>query len=285
MPTQDESDWSLLITPRGKLLTLNLRQTWRQRDLVRMFVRRDIVQQYKQTILGPLWFLIQPLLTTGLFILVFNRVAKLPTDGVPPILFYMSGTVFWAYFAESLTSISGTFISNSKMFEKVYFPRVIVPISAVISGLLKLLIQMGLFLGFYTYLYSDGKVGILPNYYLLLLPALILTMALLSMGMGMIIASVTIKYRDLRYALPLLVQLMMMASPVIYPASLISEDRRWILSINPMTGVLETARHAFFGSGHMDWPALIYSFAFATVIFIFGLLTLNRTERRFLDVI
>jgi len=249
-----------------------------------LFVRRDFVSIYKQTILGPLWYIIQPLLTTIVFTIIFGRVARLPTDGLPPFLFYMSGTVIWSYFAASLTKTSGTFISNANLFGKVYFPRLSVPIAIIISNLVAFAIQFAMFLGFLVYFIITGT-DVNPNFYVLLTPVLLFIEAGLGLGFGIIVSSMTTRYRDLRYLVGFGVSLWMYATPVIYPVSAIPEQYQFIIQANPMTPIVEAFRYAYLGAGTVDPVNLLYSFGFMLVVLIIGIVLFNRIEQTFMDII
>ena len=279
-----EEKWDLVIEPKRKWWDLQLREVWRYRDLVLMFVRRDFVSQYKQTILGPLWFLIQPILTSVVFTVIFGNIANLPTDGVPQFLFYLSGTVVWNYFANCLKSTSDTFITNANIFGKVYFPRLVMPISVVISNIITFLIQFMMFLAFLAYYMKIGA-QVHPTSAALLLPVLILLMAGLGLGFGIIISSLTTKYRDLRFLVAFGVNLWMYVTPVIYPKSTIPANLRWIADINPLTPIVETFRTIFLGVGVLDWGALAYSAGCMLLVFIIGVLLFNRVEKTFIDTV
>jgi lipopolysaccharide transport system permease protein len=284
MMVEMSENWDLIIQPRKKLLDIDLKALWRYRDLIALFVKRDFVSKYKQTLLGPLWFIIQPALTTLMFALVFSRIARISTDGLPPLLFYMSGTVAWTYFSTCLNSTSNTFITNSNLFGKVYFPRLTVPISIVISTLIQFLIQFALFLVFMVFYWFNGFSFHL-NVSLLLLPVLVFLMAILGLGFGIVISSLTTKYRDLTYLVAFGVQLWMYATPIVYPLSSISEKFRvWIL-LNPLTPVIETFRYVLLGSGTFNPGQLLYSSAFAFIIVIIGILMFNRVEKTFIDTV
>lgn len=281
---ENDPDWTLVIKPQRNLFDLRLGELWRYRDLVMLFVRRDFVSVYKQTILGPLWYLIQPLLTTITFTVIFGNIAKLPTDGLPQFLFYMSGTVVWTYFATCLTKTSDTFNNNAQLFGKVYFPRLAVPVSILISNLITFGIQFLFFLGFMLF-FVLGGASIYPNAWILFTPVLLLIMAGLGLGLGIIISSLTTKYRDLRFLVQFGVQLLMYATPVIYPASTIPESYRWVIQLNPMTPIVETFRFAFLGAGTVNLPALLYSAGFMVVAVIIGAIIFNRVEATFMDTI
>src|SRR5512138_3542484 len=280
-----EEDWTLIIQPQRHLLDLRLGELWRYRDLILLFVRRDFVAAYKQTVLGPLWYLIQPLLTTITFTFIFGRVADLPTDGLPQFLFYMSGTVVWGYFAACLLKTSETFVSNAHLFGKVYFPRLAVPVSVLISSLVTFLVQFAMFIGF-TIWFAFRGTDITPNWlWIALSPLLILIMAGLGLGFGVIVSSLTTKYRDLRFLVQFGVQLLMYATPVIYPVSSIPEPVRWIILANPMTPIVEAFRFAFLGAGTVDLGHLLYSFGFMLVVVFLGSIIFNRVEQTFMDTV
>lgn len=282
--TIEDQNWTMLIEPQRSLLDLRLAELWRYKDLMFLFVRRDFVSVYKQTILGPLWYLIQPILTTLTFTVIFGQIASLPTDGLPQFLFYMSGTVVWGYFADCLNKTSNTFVQNAGLFGKVYFPRLAVPISILISNLVTFAIQLTLFIVFILFfMWTGNRVN--PNWYLLLLPILILIMAGLGLGFGIIISSLTTKYRDLRFLVQFGVQLMMYATPVIYPVSSIPEKFRWIILANPMTPIVETFRYAFLGAGTVSWNQLLYSCGFMLVVVFLGSIIFNRVEQTFMDTV
>ncbi|HLO29618.1 MAG TPA: ABC transporter permease [Anaerolineales bacterium] len=279
-----QENWSLVIVPRRHLFDLRLRALWRYRDLVMLFVWRDFVAAYKQTILGPLWYLIQPLMTTVIFTFIFGNVAKLPTDGLPKFLFYMSGTVVWSYFSVCLTKTSDTFLSNANLFGKVYFPRLAVPLSILISNLIAFGIQFALFLFFMGYFALSGS-AIQPNWWILLTPILVFIMAGLGLGSGIIVSSLTTKYRDLRFLVQFGVQLLMYATPIIYPASSIPQRFQWIILANPMTPIIEAFRYAYLGTGSVDMTKLLYSFGFMMVVVILGITIFNRVEATFMDTV
>ena len=276
----------MVITPYRGWFDLNLYEIWRYRDLLWIFVKRDFTTFYKQTILGPLWFFIQPLISTIVFTVIFNRVAGIPTDEIPPFLFYMSGIIAWNYFSSCLTSTSGTFTTNAGLFGKVYFPRVIVPLSIVVSGLCRFGVQLLMFLGFYFYYLKLGKYQINPSVQILLfLPILIIQMAMLGQGLGMIISSLTTKYRDLNYLVSFGTQLMMYASPIVYPLSVVPENYKLYILANPMTPVIEGFRQAFIGKGNLEINLLIYSTVFSLITFLIGLLVFNKIEKNFIDTV
>ena len=275
----------MIILPRRSLWDLRIGDLWRYRDLVMLFVRRDFVAVYKQTILGPLWYLIQPLLTTLTFTVIFGNIAELPTDGLPQFLFYMSGTVVWAYFADCLNKTSNTFIQNAYIFGKVYFPRLAVPVSILISNLIAFGIQFTLFIVFVIIYWLRGT-PIQPNWsWIAVVPLLVVIMAGLGFGFGIIVSSLTTKYRDLRFLVSFGVQLLMYATPVIYPASSIPEQFRWAILANPLTPIVEAFRFAFLGEGQANALSLLYSFGFMVVVVTIGGLIFNRVENTFMDTV
>jgi len=280
----DPQDWSLVIRPQRGLFDLRLGELWSYRDLVWLFVRRDFVSVYKQTILGPLWYLIQPVLTSIIFTVIFGRIARLSTDGLPQFLFYMSGTVVWTYFAECLTKTSNTFITNAQLFGKVYFPRLAVPVSILISNLIAFSIQFLLFLGFMLYFWLNGA-NVEPNLWVLFTPVLIILMAGLGLGFGIIVSSLTTRYRDLRFLVTFGVQLWMFVTPVIYPVSAIPERLRPLIALNPLTPIVETFRYAYLGSGTVNGLNLLYSAGVMLVVLVTGVLLFNRIEATFMDTV
>ena len=276
--------WDLVIRPHRKWFDLKLGELWRYRDLVLLFVRRDFVSLYKQTILGPLWYLIQPLLTTITFTLVFGKIAKLPTDGLPQFLFYMAGTTVWTYFATCLTKTSETFVQNSQLFGKVYFPRLAVPVSILISNLIAFAIQFGFFLAFMGY-FALHDAHLKPTLWILATPLFILIMAGLGLGFGIIISALTTKYRDLRFLVQFGVQLLMYATPVVYSSSSIPARFQPLIKANPMTSVIEAFRYAYLGGGSVSVGGLAYSFGFMVVIVALGAVIFNRVEATFMDTV
>ncbi len=286
MADKTSDDWDIIIEPSHSLFTLNFKEVWRYKDLLVMFVRRDFVAQYKQTILGPTWFIIQPIITTLMFTVIFGRVANLSTDGIPQVLFYMSGVVMWSYFAECLTKTSETFSANANIFGKVYFPRLVVPLSIVISSLLKLGVQLMLlaFVFAYFVVFRDMQISI--NSYFLLLPLLILLMAALGLGFGVLISSLTTKYRDLRFLMQFGVQLAMYASPVVYPLSLVEGSKfEWLIKANPMTAIIEFFRYGLLGNGVADLNLLLYCSVSTIVLLLLGIVTFNKVEKSFMDTV
>ena len=286
--THDEGDkdsWDLIIAPHSKFFDLRLKELWRYRDLVVLFIRRDFVAQFKQTILGPAWFILQPLMATLMYAIVFGNIAKLPSDGLPKILFYMSGTILWQYFASCLTSTSETFSRNAHIFGKVYFPRLAVPVSVICSQLLKLCLQLCFFFIFWIFYAANGAT-IHITMAILMLPLLIVIMAALSLGCGLLISAMTTKYRDLRFALPFLIQLWMYATPIVYPASLVVRPSlKVVLWLNPMTAVVEFGRYGFTGCGTVDLYGLGVSWVVTLLVLISGLFLFNKVQRTFVDTI
>jgi len=281
----DDKNWDMTIEPQRSLLDLRLGELWRYRDLVMLFVRRDFVSVYKQTILGPLWYLIQPLLTTITFTVIFGNIASLPTDGLPQFLFYMSGTVVWGYFAACLTKTSETFVQNANLFGKVYFPRMAVPVSILFSNLITFLIQFVMFLVFVVIFVLRGTDIQVNWLWIALSPLLMLMMAGLGLGLGILISSLTTKYRDLRFLVQFGVQLLMYATPVIYPVSSIPARFQWIILANPMTPIVEAFRYAFLGAGTVNVNHLLYSFGFMLVVVFLGTVIFNRVEQTFMDTV
>lgn len=280
----NDSDWTMVIRSRTGWFDINLSEVWRYRDLILLFVRRDFISSYKQTILGPFWFLLQPLISTIVFTVIFSNIANISTDGLPPFLFYLSGIVAWYYFANCLSQTSTTFLTNAGIFGKVYFPRLVVPVSIIITNLITFALQFSFFLFFWVFFYLIGS-NIHPNVWVLLIPALIVQMAALGLGTGIIISSLAIKYRDLAQALGLMVQFWMYATPIIYPLSQIPTQWQWLFALNPMTGIIETFRYAFLGHGAIQPWILGVSVCMTLLILFVGILLFNRVEKTFLDTI
>lgn len=284
LETTEQENWSLVIRPQRAWWDLRLGELWRYRDLVWLFVWRDFVAYYKQTILGPLWYLIQPILTTVVFTVIFGNIAQLSTDGLPPFLFYLAGNTVWAYFAASLTSTSNTFTGNAGLFGKVYFPRLAMPLSVVISQIISFGIRFFVFLGFLIYFIASGS-DVHPNWWILILPVLLIIMAGLGLGLGIIVSSLTTKYRDLQQLVVFGTQLLMYGTPVIYPLSSIEGTWRWVILANPMTPVVEVFRLAFLGTSVLSPLYLLYSFAFMVLVLLIGVLIFNRVENSFMDTV
>jgi len=280
----DPERWDMVIGPQRNLFDLRLREIWHARDLIMLFVRRDFVSIYKQTILGPLWYLIQPLLTTIVFTVVFGSIAKLPTDGLPSFLFYMSGTLIFGYFASSLSKTSDTFVSNAHLFGKVYFPRLAVPISILISNLIAFVIQFVFFLMFIGYFLLRGT-HLNLNWWVLFTPVLLFMMAGLGLGFGIIVSSLTTKYRDLRFLVQFGVQLLQYLTPVIYPLSSMSPKYQALIRLNPLTSITEAFRYAYLGSGSVNFLQLGYSFIIMLIAIVIGVVIFNRVEATFMDTV
>ena len=276
-----------IIIPKKNLFDVNFKEIWQYKDLLFLFVRRDFVATYKQTILGPLWFIIQPIFTTLIFTLIFGKLASIPTDGLPPILFYMCGVTCWNYFSESLSKTSNTFTSNANIFGKVYFPRLIVPISIIISNMVKFVIQGFIFLLVLSYYYFSGA-QVNPNITMAVLPILLLLMAGLGLGFGILISSLTTKYRDFQFLVVFGVQLFMYATPIVYPLSLAKEKLgtfSWIAFANPMSSIVEAMKYAFLGQGQFSWCHLGYSFIFMLLLLTLGVIIFNKVEQNFMDTV
>lgn len=283
---QQEEKWTLEIKPHVSLLSVDFGELWRYRDLCAMLVKRDIVTMYKQTILGPIWFFIQPVMTTVMYMVVFGGIAKIPTDGIPQPLFYLAGICMWQYFADCLNKTSQTFIANANVFGKVYFPRLVVPISNVISNLVKFCIQFLLFAIVYVYFACLTDSNVHPNAYIALFPLLVLLLALLSLGFGILFSSFTTKYRDLTFLLTFMVQLWMYATPVIYPISTITNAKlRLAMQLNPLTGVFEAFKYGMLGAGSFSWGLLGYSAGFAFILLALGIVIFNKVQRSFIDTV
>ncbi|WP_405295839.1 ABC transporter permease [Algibacter sp. Ld11] len=289
--TLKEKDWLYTISPKKKLIDLNFKEIWNYRDLLFLFVKRNVITLYKQTILGPLWYFIQPLFTTLTFTLIFNNLANIPTgNGIPAFLFNLAGLSCWNYFSSCLTGTSNTFKANQSLFAKVYFPRVIMPLSTVITNLINFGIRMFLFIGFYIYFKFFTEVANLasPNLALFLLPILILFMAIFGLGFGMIISSLTTKYRDLTHLVGFGVQLLMYGSAVMYPLSYFKEklpEYSWLVEYNPMTTFIELFRHMTLGTEEFFLSSFLYAGVISIVFFLLGLIVFNRTEKTFIDTV
>lgn len=276
-----------VIQPSGKWFRIPWREVLQYRDLLFLLVRRDFVSQYKQTILGPIWFVIQPLLTTLVFTVVFGRIAKIPTDDVPPVLFYLCGLLAWQYFARCMGGTSTTFTSNAGLFGKVYFPRLVVPLAVIMSKLIAFGIQLVTFLCFWVYfkLFTEAGSLIHMRPAVMLLPLLVLQSAAIALGVGLWMSALTAKYRDFVHLSGFLTQLWMYATPVVYPLSLVPEKWRWVMAVNPMSGIVESYRYAFLGAGTVDPMYLAISAVTTVVVLISGILVFSRTERTFIDTV
>ena len=288
MSTKSTDEWLYTISSKTKLIDLNFKEIWRYRDLLLLFVKRDVVTVYKQTILGPLWYVIQPLFTSVIFTLIFNNLGNIKTGGVPPFLFNLAGITAWNYFNNCLTGTSDTFKKNENIFGKVYFPRVIMPMSVTISNLLKFFIQLGIFAGFYVYYLSIGK-NLSVNIHLLLFPVYVLMMAMLGLGLGMILSSMTTKYRDMNVVIGFGVSLLMYMSAVPYP---LSEARKkfpgWVadfVEYNPLTQIIEGFRYMLLNSGSFSWSGFLYTLVLSVALFLIGIIVFNKTEKTFIDTV
>ena len=289
--TTENENWTTVIKPRNKLFEVNLKEIWDYRDLLTLFVKRTITVQYKQTILGPLWWVIQPAFTVIMYMVVFGGIAGIPTDGIPQPLFYLGGIAMWQYFADCLNRTSNTFVANAGIFGKVYFPRLIMPLSGAISNLVRFGIQLGLFVLVYIYYVIIGQAPT-PNWYLLLFPFLVLMMAGLALGFGIIISSMTTKYRDLQILFSFFVSLWMYATPIVYPLSQVAGKEKFglnianIMCLNPVTPVIETFKHGALGAGEfIGWGWLAYSFVFMLVVLFVGILIFNKVQKSFMDTV
>lgn len=285
MAKQDQQ-WTTVIRPKEKLFSVDFKEIWQYRDLLTLFVKRNIITQYKQTILGPLWYVIQPLMTTIMYMVVFGGIAKISTDGLPQPLFYLAGICFWQYFADCLTKTSNTFVANAGIFGKVYFPRLITPLSDAVSNLVRFGIQFALFLAVYLYYQLFTDVQIHTNWYALLIPVLVIMLAGLALGFGILFSSMTTKYRDLQLLLSFFVSLWMYATPVIYPLSTITNPKLMlVMQLNPLTGIIEFFKYGMLGVGCHEWWMLGYSFAFMVILLGFGIVVFNKVQRSFMDTV
>ncbi len=276
--------WDLVIKPHNKWWDLQLQAIWRYRDLLMLFVRRDFVAQYKQTILGPIWFFIQPAITALTFTVIFGNLAQVSTDGLPQVLFYLAGITVWTYFSDTLTKTADTFTANAAMFGKVYFPRMIVPLSIVVSNIVKLSVQFLLFIIVWCY-HILKEVNVHPNAMAFMFPFLIFLLGFLGLGFGIIITSLTTKYRDLKFLIVFAVQLLMYASPVVYPASIVPKKYELWIWLNPLTSIIEATKYGFLGTGIFSWFWLAYSFVFTVVLFLLGIIIFNKVEKSFMDTV
>ena len=288
MSVDKTEDWLFEISSTKKAVNFNLKELWHYRDLLLLFVKRDIVTFYKQTVLGPIWFVIQPLITSVIQFIIFSKIASIPSDGIPYFLFVLAGNILWFYFSDCLKATSETFTTNQNIFGKVYFPRIIMPLKVAVSNLIKFGIQFVFFLGVLIYyLYQDTPITLTP--YVLLLPFLLLVIAFIALGAGMLISSMTVKYRDLNFVITFGISLFMYITPIVYPTSLVLEkiDPKYhqLIYLNPLTGLFDFFKFAFLGSDCFDFGAILYSVIFSIVIFFLGLLVFTRTEKSFIDVI
>lgn len=282
---EEKEVWDIVIQPKRNIFDLRLRQLWKYRDLLVLFVRRDFVSFYKQTALGPIWFFIQPIFTTFIYVFIFSNLAGIPTDGIPQPVFYLSGIVAWSYFSDCLLKTSNVFRENASIFGKVYFPRLIMPLSIVISSLVRFGIQLSLLLCMIAYYAIFQDYNFAPSGYLFLFPFLIILMAILGLGLGMLVSSMTTKYRDLGLLVSFALPLLMYASPVVYPLSTLGGKFKWIISANPMTPIIEGIRKGFFSAGQFDYYSLLYLIIICIVILVSGVLVFNKVEKNFVDTV
>ncbi len=285
MSENNDENWDLIIKPTRGLFDLRLSQVWKYKDLLWLFVRRDFVSYYKQTVLGPIWFFVQPIFTTFIYIFIFSNLARIPTDGIPQPVFYLSGIIAWTYFSDCLIKTSNVFRENASIFGKVYFPRLIMPMSIVISSLVRFSVQLLLLLLMTGYYMLIGFADFSPTIYLALFPLLVAFMAILGLGFGMIISSVTTKYRDLALLVGFALPLLMYATPVVYPLSTLGGNLRLLISANPMTHVIEGIRLGFFGKGIFDIYSLLYLFGISFFILFLGVVVFNKVEKDFVDTV
>lgn len=280
-----EQKWDLQITPKDKLLAIDWRELWRYRDMFALFVERNFRTAYKQTILGPFWFIITPVLSVIVYVTVFGGIANIPTDGVPPILFYLLGISVWSYFASCLSATSNSFVTNADIFGKVYFPRIIMPLVAVTTNLLTFAIQLAIFAVFYIYYVASGTELVI-HWQIVLFPLLIVLLALMAVGFGMIFSSMTTKYRDLQIMLNKIISLWVYVTPVIYPLSMVSNEKLHLaMSLNPVTPVMEAIKYSLLGQGQFNWLWLGYSAAFTLMLLICGLMLFNKVQKSFMDTV
>jgi lipopolysaccharide transport system permease protein len=282
--TENEQEWESEIKSESSLFSINLKEVWQYRDLLVMLVKRDYISFYKQTILGPIWFFVQPILTMIIYVILFSQIAKLSTDGTPAIPFYLSGITIWNYFSESLSKTSSVFKDNAHVFGKVYFPRLIMPLSIVVSGLMKFGIQFALFIAVVLY-YTFVNGSIQPNLWILATPFLLLLMAAFSLGLGMIFSSLTTKYKDLVFLLTFGIQLFMYATPVVYSINSVPGQYRWIVNANPLTGIFQCFRYGYLGSGTFDPTSLLVSTGIIVFMLALGIIIFNKVEKGFMDTV
>ena len=272
------------VSSKQKWFSVNLKEIWKYRDLIILFVKRDLTTSYKQTVLGPLWIIINPLLSTTVFTVIFGVIAGIPTDGTPQFLFYMSGNILWNFFSSCLNRASGTFLGNARLFGKVYFPRLVMPISAILYNLINFLLQTAVYV-ILVIVYSLIGANVHPNLLIILAPFLVLQTALLGTGMGLIISSITTKYRDLNVLVSFGVSLLMYITPVVYPISRVPENFRWLMLLNPVAPIVETYRCAFLGSGSFEWQFLLISLAVTLALLFWGVIVFNKVEKNFIDTV
>ena len=282
---EEKEHWQLVITPKDKLLTIDWKELWRYRDMFWLFVLRNFRTAYKQTILGPLWFLITPILSVIVYVAVFGGIANIPTDGVPPVLFYLLGISVWGYFASCVSTTSNSFVTNADIFGKVYFPRIIMPLVAVTTNLLSFAIQLAIFAAFYTYYVATGT-ALTIHWQIVLFPLLMLILALMAVGFGMIFSSLTTKYRDLQIMLAKIISLWVYITPVIYPLSMVTNPKlHFAMSLNPVTPIMEAIKYSLIGQGQFSWLWLGYSVAFTVVLLLLGLMLFNKVQKSFMDTV
>lgn len=272
------------VSSKQKWFSVNLKEIWKYRDLIFLFVKRDLTTNYKQTVLGPLWIIINPLLSTTVFTVIFGVIAGIPTDGTPQFLFYMSGNILWNFFSSCLNRASGTFLGNARLFGKVYFPRLVMPISGILYNLINFMLQTAVYV-ILVIVYSLIGANVHPNLLIILAPFLVLQTALLGTGMGLIISSITTKYRDLNVLVSFGVSLLMYITPVVYPISRVPENFRWLMLLNPVAPIVETYRCAFLGSGSFEWQFLLISFAVTLALLFWGVIVFNKVEKNFIDTV
>jgi lipopolysaccharide transport system permease protein len=281
---ENQEHWDTIITPQRKWFDFRLGELWHARELIGMFVWRDLVSVYKQTILGPFWYFLQPTLQALMYFFIFSFIARLPTDGIPPLVFYLAGTILWGFFSSNINRVSTTFIGNSYLYGKVYFPRLIIPISVVISNFFSFLIQTLLLITvMLIYIWFGSTIR--PNLWLLLIPILLLIVAFLGFSFGIIVSALTVRYRDLQYFINFGVQFLLYGTPIIYPLSALPPSFRKLILVNPLTSVFEAYRYALMGQGSINLLLLVYSFIFTAIIFILSLVAFNRVEDTFLDFV
>lgn len=277
-------EWTMEVNSNPGWLDLNLKELWRYRDLISLIVKRDFVAVYKQTVLGPVWHITEPLVTTLTYAFIFGGIANISTDGLPRIVFYLSGLMLWTYFANSLTNISHTFNTNAHMFGKVYFPRMVMPIATIITGLIAFAMQFFLFLVVTLFYFMRGE-NIQTNSYVLLTPFLILMVASLGLGFGTLLSSITTRYRDLSKLISVSMRLLMFATPIIYPMSKVPQEYKWIIQLNPMTSIVESFRYGWLGTGNFSWAGLGYSFICMMVTLVLGAIAFNRAQKTAIDTV
>ena len=280
-----DEHWDIEITPKDKLLAIDWKEIWRYRDMFILFVDRNFRTAYKQTILGPLWFIITPVLSVIVYATVFGGIANIPTDGIPPILFYLLGISVWGYFSSCVSATSNSFVSNADIFGKVYFPRIIMPLVAVTTNMLSLAIQLVIFAAFYIY-YAATGTELTIHWQIVLFPVLIVLLALMAVGFGMIFSSMTTKYRDLQIMLAKIISLWVYIPPVIYPLSMVTNPKLHLaMSLNPVTPVMEAIKYSLLGQGQFSWLWLAYSAVFTFVLLVIGLMLFNKVQKSFMDTV